>query len=211
MESLGGFPRACCWYVVPLVWLPGVWLLMSVDDSAQSGPRCQLCHASHHAGGSVTLRSLQQPPEVCVSPHFPDRACRCLFSKVKELAQVPAWGGWWSEDLNPDLWTRELTGEVGNGAFVFPFGCWPLVGFLRRPERELHRAARGRRRPPSSTGSCFLRTDQLDGETDWKLRLPVACAQRLPTAAVSSFPAETQPGNRVLAGPASSGGGGGRT
>ncbi|XP_023389849.1 probable phospholipid-transporting ATPase IIA [Pteropus vampyrus] len=31
--------------------------------------------------------------------------------------------------------------------------------------------------------SCFLRTDQLDGETDWKLRLPVACTQRLPTAA----------------------------
>lgn len=34
-------------------------------------------------------------------------------------------------------------------------------------------------------GSCFVRTDQLDGETDWKLRLPVACTQRLPTAAVS--------------------------
>uniref|UniRef100_A0A3Q4BIN8 Phospholipid-transporting ATPase n=1 Tax=Mola mola TaxID=94237 RepID=A0A3Q4BIN8_MOLML len=32
-------------------------------------------------------------------------------------------------------------------------------------------------------GSCFVRTDQLDGETDWKLRLPVACTQRLPTAA----------------------------
>uniref|UniRef100_A0A8C2P8H5 Phospholipid-transporting ATPase n=1 Tax=Capra hircus TaxID=9925 RepID=A0A8C2P8H5_CAPHI len=41
-----------------------------------------------------------------------------------------------------------------------------------------------KRAPPLlSTGSCFLRTDQLDGETDWKLRLPVACTQRLPTAA----------------------------
>lgn len=39
----------------------------------------------------------------------------------------------------------------------------------------------------SFTGSCFLRTDQLDGETDWKLRLPVACTQRLPTAAVSHY------------------------
>uniref|UniRef100_UPI00295334CA probable phospholipid-transporting ATPase IIA n=1 Tax=Panthera onca TaxID=9690 RepID=UPI00295334CA len=57
-------------------------------------------------------------------------------------------------------------------------------------------------RTSEKNGSCFLRTDQLDGETDWKLRLPVACAQRLPTAAVSSFPAETQPGSRVLAGPA---------
>lgn len=37
----------------------------------------------------------------------------------------------------------------------------------------------------SFPGSCFVRTDQLDGETDWKLRLPVACTQRLPTAAVS--------------------------
>ena len=48
-------------------------------------------------------------------------------------------------------------------------------------------------------GSCFLRTDQLDGETDWKLRLPVACTQRLPTAAVShrlslqAQPLEAQP------------------
>lgn len=45
-----------------------------------------------------------------------------------------------------------------------------------------------RRHRLPSTGSCFLRTDQLDGETDWKLRLPVACTQRLPTAAVSSSP-----------------------
>uniref|UniRef100_A0A8B9KXN2 Phospholipid-transporting ATPase n=1 Tax=Astyanax mexicanus TaxID=7994 RepID=A0A8B9KXN2_ASTMX len=37
--------------------------------------------------------------------------------------------------------------------------------------------------PNAIRGSCFLRTDQLDGETDWKLRLPVACTQRLPTAA----------------------------
>ncbi|KTG02590.1 hypothetical protein cypCar_00021895 [Cyprinus carpio] len=40
-------------------------------------------------------------------------------------------------------------------------------------------------RTSERNGSCFLRTDQLDGETDWKLRLPVACTQRLPTAAVS--------------------------
>uniref|UniRef100_A0A8C5BCM8 Phospholipid-transporting ATPase n=1 Tax=Gadus morhua TaxID=8049 RepID=A0A8C5BCM8_GADMO len=38
-------------------------------------------------------------------------------------------------------------------------------------------------RTTERNGSCFLRTDQLDGETDWKLRLPVACTQRLPTAA----------------------------
>ncbi|NWH99277.1 ATP9A ATPase, partial [Tichodroma muraria] len=37
-------------------------------------------------------------------------------------------------------------------------------------------------RTSEKNGSCFLRTDQLDGETDWKLRLPVSCTQRLPTA-----------------------------
>uniref|UniRef100_A0A8C5HNC3 Phospholipid-transporting ATPase n=1 Tax=Gouania willdenowi TaxID=441366 RepID=A0A8C5HNC3_GOUWI len=36
-------------------------------------------------------------------------------------------------------------------------------------------------RTSERNGSCFLRTDQLDGETAWKLRLPVACTQRLPT------------------------------
>nr|XP_031297574.1 probable phospholipid-transporting ATPase IIB isoform X3 [Camelus dromedarius] len=29
-------------------------------------------------------------------------------------------------------------------------------------------------------GSCFIRTDQLDGETDWKLKVAVSCTQRLP-------------------------------
>lgn len=29
------------------------------------------------------------------------------------------------------------------------------------------------------SGTCFLRTDQLDGETDWKLRIAVPTVQRL--------------------------------
>jgi phospholipid-translocating ATPase len=28
------------------------------------------------------------------------------------------------------------------------------------------------------SGSCFIRTDQLDGETDWKLRLAVTSTQK---------------------------------
>ena len=31
------------------------------------------------------------------------------------------------------------------------------------------------------TGACFIRTDQLDGETDWKLRLAVSATQQLKT------------------------------
>lgn len=33
-------------------------------------------------------------------------------------------------------------------------------------------------------GACFIRTDQLDGETDWKLKVAVGCTQRLPAVGV---------------------------
>lgn len=36
-------------------------------------------------------------------------------------------------------------------------------------------------RAPRPAGTTFIRTDQLDGETDWKLRRPVATTQALPT------------------------------
>ena len=36
-------------------------------------------------------------------------------------------------------------------------------------------------RTSEASGSCFIRTDQLDGETDWKLRLAVADTQQLNT------------------------------
>ena len=36
------------------------------------------------------------------------------------------------------------------------------------------------------SGSCFVRTDQLDGETDWKLRVAVtSCQQQLQSDQVS--------------------------
>ncbi|XP_076865948.1 putative phospholipid-transporting ATPase IIB isoform X2 [Brachyhypopomus gauderio] len=34
-------------------------------------------------------------------------------------------------------------------------------------------------RTSEKTGACFIRTDQLDGETDWKLKVAVGCTQRL--------------------------------
>lgn len=33
-------------------------------------------------------------------------------------------------------------------------------------------------------GACFIRTDQLDGETDWKLKVAVSCTQHLPAVSV---------------------------
>ena len=34
-------------------------------------------------------------------------------------------------------------------------------------------------RTTEHTGSCFVRTDQLDGETDWKLKLAVPMTQKM--------------------------------
>ena len=34
-------------------------------------------------------------------------------------------------------------------------------------------------RTTERAGACFVRTDQLDGETDWKLRLAVPATQKL--------------------------------
>lgn len=34
-------------------------------------------------------------------------------------------------------------------------------------------------RTTETSGACFVRTDQLDGETDWKLRLAVPETQKL--------------------------------
>lgn len=34
-------------------------------------------------------------------------------------------------------------------------------------------------RTTETSGSCFVRTDQLDGETDWKVRLAVTQTQKL--------------------------------
>lgn len=34
------------------------------------------------------------------------------------------------------------------------------------------------------SGACFIRTDQLDGETDWKLRIAVPYTQKLTDAVI---------------------------
>ncbi|KAG6877633.1 hypothetical protein C0993_005454 [Termitomyces sp. T159_Od127] len=41
-----------------------------------------------------------------------------------------------------------------------------------------------------SSGTCFIRTDQLDGETDWKLRVAVPECQKLDEAALARLDAE---------------------
>ena len=34
-------------------------------------------------------------------------------------------------------------------------------------------------RTTEHSGSCFIRTDQLDGETDWKLKIAIPATQKL--------------------------------
>ena len=46
-------------------------------------------------------------------------------------------------------------------------------------------------RTSDASGTCFIRTDQLDGETDWKLRVAVPTCQKLHSdAEVMSLDAE---------------------
>lgn len=40
------------------------------------------------------------------------------------------------------------------------------------------------------SGTCFIRTDQLDGETDWKLRVAVPECQKLDERSLNSLDAE---------------------
>ena len=42
-------------------------------------------------------------------------------------------------------------------------------------------------RASDKNGSCFIRTDQLDGETDWKLRVAIQSTQKLASDMVGSF------------------------
>lgn len=41
-------------------------------------------------------------------------------------------------------------------------------------------------RTTEKSGACFIRTDQLDGETDWKLRIAMPCTQNLSDEMVST-------------------------
>jgi phospholipid-translocating ATPase len=46
-----------------------------------------------------------------------------------------------------------------------------------------------------SSGTCFIRTDQLDGETDWKLRVAVPECQKLSEEDIVRLDAEIYGGN----------------
>lgn len=72
-----------------------------------------------------------------------------------------------------DLTGKGSTGKCG--------GVGGAVVFLTAPSSQVP-ADMILLRTTEDSGSCFIRTDQLDGETDWKLRLAVPSLQRLATS-----------------------------
>ncbi|PWN21083.1 phospholipid-translocating P-type ATPase [Microstroma glucosiphilum] len=53
---------------------------------------------------------------------------------------------------------------------------------------------------PSESGTCFVRTDQLDGETDWKLRVAIDSTQRMSVANLAALTQERERAT-IYAGP----------
>lgn len=64
-------------------------------------------------------------------------------------------------------------------------GHAPIAGSSDTDEQDL--SAKERIEDPSAGGTCFIRTDQLDGETDWKLRVAVDCTQRMSEADIAAL------------------------
>ncbi|CAO1634426.1 unnamed protein product [Sympodiomycopsis kandeliae] len=59
-------------------------------------------------------------------------------------------------------------------------------------EDDRQSAMEQRAEDPSAGGTCFIRTDQLDGETDWKLRAAVDFTQRLSEADIAALSMERE-------------------
>jgi phospholipid-translocating ATPase len=58
-------------------------------------------------------------------------------------------------------------------------------------------------RTSDSSGTCFIRTDQLDGETDSKLRVTVPATQKLPDHELLNIDAEIYGTSKLIAHPSS--------
>jgi phospholipid-translocating ATPase len=65
-----------------------------------------------------------------------------------------------------------IDADTNNSAYAT---SWPVVA-----NRHSSRAIDDSREHINDSGDTFIRTDQLDGETDWKLRLPPPLTQSLP-------------------------------
>ncbi|XP_044897229.1 probable phospholipid-transporting ATPase IIB isoform X11 [Felis catus] len=85
-----------------------------------------------------------------------------------------------NSQLYSKLTVRESKNSIGHGISEDVrkssglFYCGPLA------PRGSGGSQSWQKRPLHSASSCFIRTDQLDGETDWKLKVAVSCTQRLP-------------------------------
>ncbi|XP_044897226.1 probable phospholipid-transporting ATPase IIB isoform X6 [Felis catus] len=93
-----------------------------------------------------------------------------------------------NSQLYSKLTVRESKNSIGHGISEDVrkssglFYCGPLA------PRGSGGSQSWQKRPLHSASSCFIRTDQLDGETDWKLKVAVSCTQRLPALGEDSDP-----------------------
>ncbi|CAO1635680.1 unnamed protein product [Jaminaea pallidilutea] len=74
-------------------------------------------------------------------------------------------------------------------------------GSIENRFSDQQKARDARVEDPSAGGTCFIRTDQLDGETDWKLRVAVDLTQRMAESDIAGLALENKRAI-VYAGPA---------
>uniref|UniRef100_A0A8C0HPU7 Phospholipid-transporting ATPase n=1 Tax=Buteo japonicus TaxID=224669 RepID=A0A8C0HPU7_9AVES len=82
------------------------------------------------------------------------------------------------KEMNSQLYSKSYWTFDWNSLFFFSYLKIYLISLS--PQNQRIPSDMVFLRTSEKTGSCFIRTDQLDGETDWKLKVAVSCTQRLP-------------------------------
>ncbi|KAL7631634.1 UNVERIFIED_CONTAM: hypothetical protein RMT77_018059 [Armadillidium vulgare] len=80
------------------------------------------------------------------------------------------------QDVNQQMYVKltQFGGEKSIASSAIRVGDFIVVEKNQRVPADLVFL-----RTTESSGTCFIRTDQLDGETDWKLKIALPCTQKL--------------------------------
>jgi phospholipid-translocating ATPase len=81
--------------------------------------------------------------------------------------------------LQPPAVSRESVMEVGLYTRSVPSSSLRVGDLVHLEKNQRVPADVVLLRTSDMSGTCFIRTDQLDGETDWKLRVAVPACQKL--------------------------------
>ncbi|KAJ9468596.1 putative phospholipid-transporting ATPase NEO1 [Diplonema papillatum] len=131
---------------------------------------------------------------VAISQFFPPLQVGFLFTYIAPLAFVVAVALFKEsyDDFQRFLQDREANSEKYEA--YTPAGTWKKIPSKDIKVGMLLKLKPNKRVPAdcillktTEKDGSFVRTDQLDGETDWKLRIPVGFTQKEPFAAVPSL------------------------